>query len=131
MFLRNSGCWLVIAVGEVDPNSTVCFAWIRSGKFLMPWRAPIQTPQLAMSRCVLPIHSNLRGSYVALVFPNSGSNAVEEANTPSTEPSAAATLKMALATFMEPAPGRFCTTIVGLPGMCLPKCCASRRVVVS
>ena len=39
----------MIAVGEVEPKVTVFLALIRSGRFLMPWPAPFQMPQLAMS----------------------------------------------------------------------------------
>jgi hypothetical protein len=65
------------------------------------------------------------------LLPNSGSSAVEDANTPSTVPSFGATLKMLSATFIDPAPGMFCTMMFGLPGTCLPKCWAKSRVVVS
>ena len=42
-------------------------------------------------------------------------------------PSLGALLNMKLVAAMLPAAGMFCTTTVGLPGMCLPRCRAAVR----
>ena len=42
-------------------------------------------------------------------------------------PSFGAVLNMKLAAARLPAAGMFCTTTVGLPGMCLPRCRAAVR----
>ena len=88
-------------------------------------------PRLAVSWCIEPIHANLRGSYLAFLLPNSGSSAVDAANTPMIEPSFGAALYRKFAAFIEPAPVMFWTTTVGLPGICFDMCAAIRRVILS
>ncbi len=87
-----------------------------------------QVTQEPMSRSMLPIQANLSVSNCALLLPNSGSSAAGAPNTPSAVPSRGAALAMKLAARTEPAPGMFCTTMFGWPGMNCGMWRASRRI---
>ena len=85
------------------------------------------TPQAKISGFILPIQVNLVDSNFALVPPNNGSRATDEANTPAWVPLRGAALYRKLATLSPPAPGMFFGTTVGLPGIWLPQWRARTR----
>src|SRR5215470_11739474 len=76
-----------------------------------------QATQIAVALFMLPIHCISRGSNFAPGAPNSGANGTLECTKPTVVPSRGATVAKYVMARMPPAPGMFCTTTCGLPGM--------------
>src|SRR6185312_14645500 len=92
---------------------------LRSSKVTTPLR--LDDTQTLTSLLALPIHENLTASNDVPGRPRIGSNGVPRLIAPNTEPSFAAAPYSQLVRRRLPAPGMFCGSTVGLPGMCLPR----------
>ena len=82
--------------------------------------AVCQSTNTLASSVPLPSQWNFIASNCVALLPISGSMARPRLNMPIVAPSFGATLNRKFAARSEPAPGMFCTTTVGWPGMCLP-----------
>jgi hypothetical protein len=87
----------------------------------------LETPHSPMLSSMLPIQASFAGSNRADRLPNSGSNATVCTKVAITVPSFAAMSLSQLAAVTPLAPAMFCTTTLGLPGMCRAKCRARVR----
>ncbi len=88
--------------------------------------AVCQTMQTLVSLLALPIQAIVSTSKWPST-PISGSNGMPRWMVAIAVPSLGATLVMKLIRRRPLAPGMFCTTVVGLPGRCLPRWRANRR----
>src|SRR5215468_12129195 len=87
-----------------------------SDQDLMP--AAVRKAQTPTSFEMLPSQPNFGASNcVPSLRPSSGSRKAPREKPPKVEPSLGAIVYRKFAALIEPAPGMFCTTIVGLPGM--------------